>query len=84
MKPVRPGDERLPDRSSTILRTREGPRIKKWLGAVVLLGWSIVPLRADVTVTQTMTSEWKASVLTPAGQLPKITIRIKGMKARTE
>jgi hypothetical protein len=58
--------------------------MRKWLVAVVVLGPCIVPLRADITVTQSSTMQGKAAVLMPAGQLPKITIRIKGMKARTE
>src|SRR5687768_10212274 len=58
--------------------------MRKWLVTAVVLGMSIVPLRADITVTQTMTMEGAAAAMMPAGQLPKITMRIKGMKARTD
>jgi hypothetical protein len=58
--------------------------MRKWFITVVVLALAIVPLRADVTVTQTMTMEGAAAAMMPAGQLPKITMRIKGMKARTD
>ena len=39
-------------------------------------------LFADVTITQTMSLEGPATM--PAGQMPKVVTRIKGMKARTD
>ena len=58
--------------------------MRKWLVTAGVVGLSVGPVRADITVTQSSTMEGKAAVLMPAGQLPKITIRIKGMKARTD
>jgi hypothetical protein len=39
---------------------------------------------ADVTVTQTMTMEGQAAAMLQGTQLPKITMRIKGRKSRTD
>lgn len=49
--------------------------------AIAALAW--VPLRADVTIVTTTTMEGPAAAMM-GGQLPKMTQRIKGMKARTD
>ena len=54
------------------------------LVTVVVLGFCIVPLRADIRVTQSRTVEGPAAVLMPAAGVPRVTMRIKGMKARTD
>ena len=58
--------------------------MRTWLVTVVVLGFCSVPLRADLRVTQSRTVEGPAAVLMPAAGLPKVTMRIKGMKARTD
>ena len=58
--------------------------MRTWLVTLAVLGFSIVPLRADITVTQSRTVEGPAAVLMPAAGLPKVTMRIKGLKARTD
>lgn len=50
--------------------------------AIAVLAW--IPLRADITMVQTTTMEGPAAAMMQPGQLPKITQRIKGMKARTD
>jgi hypothetical protein len=49
--------------------------------AIAALAW--VPLRADVTIVTTTTMEGPAAAMM-GGQLPKMTQRIKGMKARMD
>ena len=51
---------------------------------VIVLGFCTVPLHADIRVTQSRVITGPAAVLSPAEGLPKITIRIRGMKARTD
>jgi hypothetical protein len=58
--------------------------MRTWLVTLVVLGFCSVPLRADLRVTQSRTVEGPAAVLMPAAGLPKVTMRIKGMKARTD
>ena len=58
--------------------------MRTWLVTVVALAVCSVPLRADLRVTQSRTVEGPAAVLMPAAGLPKVTMRIKGMKARTD
>lgn len=58
--------------------------MRKWLVTIAVLGLCIVPLRADITVVHTTTMEGAMAAMMPAGQLPKITMRIKGMKARAD
>lgn len=58
--------------------------MRKWFLAIAVVGLCIVPLRADVTVTQVMTMEGAAAAMMPAGQLPKMVMRIKGMRSRTD
>ena len=56
--------------------------MKKWFATVVMCAISLATVRADVTVVQTMTMEGGAAAMMPPGQLPKITMRVKGMKSR--
>lgn len=57
--------------------------MKQFCAGVVLVALSIVPLRADITLTTTMVMEGQAAGMM-GGQTPKITMRIKGMKSRTD
>lgn len=58
--------------------------MRKWLATVAMCTISLVSLRADITVTQTMTMEGGAAAMMQPGQLPKTTMRIKGMKSRAD
>jgi len=58
--------------------------MRKWLVAIAILGVYIAPLRADITVVHTTTMEGGMAAMMPPDQLPKITMRIKGMKARAD
>jgi hypothetical protein len=58
--------------------------MRTWLVTVAVLACCIVPLRADLRITQSRTVEGLAAVLTPDAGLPRVTMRIKGMKARTD
>ena len=58
--------------------------MRTWLVTVVVLGLCIAPLRADIKVTQSRTVEGPAAVLMPAAGLPRVTMRIKGTKARMD
>ena len=58
--------------------------MRKWLAAIAVLGLCVAPLGADVTVTQTMTMEGAAAAMMPPGQMPKMVMRIKGMKSRAD
>ncbi len=57
--------------------------MKKWLCTALVAGLSFVPLHADLTFVQTMTMEGPMAAMA-GGQLPKITMRIKGTKARSD
>jgi hypothetical protein len=56
----------------------------KCLVPVIVLGFCSASLHADISVSQSRVLTGKAAVLSPAEGLPKITIRIKGMKGRTD
>ena len=58
--------------------------MRKWLAVLAVCAISAVSLRADVTVTTTMTMEGAAAASMPPGTLPKITMRVKGMKSRSD
>lgn len=58
--------------------------MRKWLAVVAVCAISAVSLRADVTVTTVMTMEGAAAAAMPPGALPKITMRVKGMKSRSD
>jgi hypothetical protein len=58
--------------------------MRKPLLTLAILAVSLVPLAADITITQTMTMEGPAAAMMAGGQMPKTTMRIKGLKARTD
>lgn len=58
--------------------------MRKALLACAFVAVCLAPLRADITLVQTMTMEGAAAGMMQPGQLPKITQRIKGMKARID
>lgn len=58
--------------------------MKKWTFTAIVLGCCTVPLQADIRITHSRVVTGPAAVLMPAEGLPKVTIRIKGMKARTD
>ena len=58
--------------------------MRKWLAVAAVCALSVASLRADVTVTTVMTMEGQAASMMPPGSLPKITLRIKGMKSRSD
>lgn len=57
--------------------------MKKLVVTAALVALALVPLRADLTFVQTMTMEGPMAAMA-GGQLPKITMRIKGTKARSD
>ena len=58
--------------------------MRTWLVTVVVLGVCGVPLRGDIRVTQSRTVDGPAAVLMPAAGQQRVTMRIRGMKARTD
>jgi hypothetical protein len=60
--------------------------MKRWLATVLVFGISSAVVRADITVVQTTTVEGGAAAMAPAGanMSPKITMRVKGLKSRTD
>jgi hypothetical protein len=60
--------------------------MKRWLATVLVFGISSAIVRADITVVQTTTVEGGAAAMAPAGtnMSPKITMRVKGLKSRTD
>lgn len=58
--------------------------MRKWLAVMAVCAISVASLRADVTVTTIMTMEGAAAANLPPGSLPKITLRVKGMKSRSD
>jgi hypothetical protein len=57
--------------------------MKKLIVTAALVALAFVPLHADLTIVQTMTMEGPTAAMT-GGQMPKITMRIKGTKARSD
>lgn len=57
--------------------------MKKWVIALSLVAVALVPVRADITLVQSMTMEGPAAAAM-GGQMPTITLRIKGNKARSD
>lgn len=57
--------------------------MKKWVAALALVALALVPVHADLTLVQSMTMEGPAAAAM-GGQMPTITLRIKGNKARSE
>lgn len=58
--------------------------MRKAFLACAFIAVCLAPLRADITMITTTTMEGAAAGMMQPGQLPKITQRVKGMKARTE
>lgn len=57
--------------------------MKKWVVVLALVTVALVPVRADLTLVQSMTMEGPAAAAM-GGQMPTITLRIKGNKARSD
>jgi hypothetical protein len=58
--------------------------MKRWLATVVVFALCSAVVRADVTIVQTTTMEGGMAAMGGATMSPKITNRIKGMKARSD
>ena len=58
--------------------------MRKAITTAAIVAMSLVGLRADVTVVQTMTMEGAAAAAMGGGMLPRITMRIKGQKSRAD
>ena len=58
--------------------------MKKAIAVAVFLSLALVSVSADVTLVQKTTMEGPAAGMVQPGQLPTITMRIKGMKSRNE
>jgi hypothetical protein len=58
--------------------------MKRWLATVVVFALCSAVVRADVTIVQTTTMEGGMAAMGGANMSPKITNRIKGMKARSD
>ncbi len=58
--------------------------MRKAFIACAFVAVCLAPLRADITMVQVMTMEGPAAAMMKPGQMPKITQRIKGLKARTD
>jgi hypothetical protein len=57
--------------------------MRKWFVTAAVVAFSFVSVRADVTIVQTMTMEGAAAAAM-GGQLPRITMRVKGQKSRAD
>ena len=58
--------------------------MKKCLTTALAVALSVTAVLADVTVTQTMTMEGPSAAMMQGAQLPRMTMRIKGRKSRTD
>jgi hypothetical protein len=58
--------------------------MRKWFATAAVVAVSLASVRADVTVTHSMKMEGAAAAAIGAGQMPRITTRIKGQKSRNE
>jgi hypothetical protein len=61
--------------------------MKRWLVTVLVFGMCSAAVRADVTVVQTTTIEGGMASMAGGGSAPpspKVTVRVKGMKSRTD
>lgn len=58
--------------------------MRNWFAVVAVCALSVVSLRADVTVVTVMTMEGAMAAQMPPGSMPKITMRVKGMKSRSD
>src|SRR5690606_30918325 len=67
-----------------MLRLPPGGQMRKAIATAAIVAMSLVGLRADVTVVQTMSMEGAAAAAMGGAALPRLTIRIKGQKARSD
>jgi hypothetical protein len=58
--------------------------MKRWLATFAIAAICTVPLRADVTITQTVSAEGGAAAMAGANMQSRIVMRIKDRKARTD
>jgi hypothetical protein len=59
--------------------------MKRWLATLVMFAVCTAVVRADVTIVQTTTVEGGMAAMAPGGiPTPTITVRVKGMRSRTE
>lgn len=58
--------------------------MKKWVATTALIALSVAPMRADLMFVQTMTIEGAAADMISSGQMPRMTMRIKGQKSRAD
>lgn len=60
--------------------------MKRWLATVLVFGISSAVVRADITVVQTTTMEGGMAAMAPAGanMSPKMTLKVKGLKSRSD
>ena len=61
--------------------------MKRWFVTVLVFGMCSAAVRADVTVVQTTTIEGGMAAMAGGGGAPpspKVTVRVKGMKSRTD
>jgi hypothetical protein len=58
--------------------------MKRYFATIAIAALCSVPLRADVTIVQTMAMEGGAATMAGANMNSKMTTRIKGLKARTD
>jgi hypothetical protein len=59
--------------------------MKRWLATLVVFAVCTAVVRADVTIVQTTTVEGGMAAMAPGGiPTPTITVRVKGMRSRTE
>lgn len=56
----------------------------RWLATLLICAVASAPLRADVTITSAVTVDGGAGALMGAGTTPKLVMRIKGSRMRTE
>jgi hypothetical protein len=68
--------------SDTIRQHSMEASMKRWLATVVVFAVCSAVVRADVTIVQTTTMEGGMAQMGGANMAPKITNRVKGMKAR--
>jgi len=58
--------------------------MKRWFATVLVFAVCSAVVRADVTVVQTTTVEGGMATMAGGNMSPKVTMRVKGMKSRTE
>jgi hypothetical protein len=58
--------------------------MKRWVSTLAMIALCSSAVGADVTVTSTMTMEGGAPGMGPSGMSPRMVMRIKGLKARSD